>query len=438
MTGSAVAGKLVCRKIHAYAIRDSVNPAEEIIMPAERSDFTNAQNHKLAALLDRPDGPVRAVALFAHCFTCGKDNKAARRIAEGLKLHGIAVLRFDFTGLGMSEGEFANTTFSSNVDDLVAAADHLRETLAAPSILVGHSLGGAAVLAAAHRIAEARAVVTVNAPCDPAHVVGLLGEHVARIHDQGEVEVTLAGRPFRIRQALLDDIAEQKLSARIATLRKALLVFHAPADAIVGIDNASHIFTTAKHPKSFISLDGADHLISRPSDAAYVADVIAAWAERYLDMAADDQPSADTPEGAVLVRETRRGQFQQEVIVGPHRLLADEPVAVGGLGSGPGPYDLLLAALGACTAMTVRLYADRKQLPLRQVQVRLSHAKIHAADCAECETKEGMIDRIERVIRFDGDLDTAQRARLIEIADKCPVHRTLESEINIRTAEETQ
>jgi putative redox protein len=405
-------------------------------MPAEKFDFRSAQGHQLAALLDRPDGPVRAVALFAHCFTCGKDNKAARRIAEGLKLHGVAVLRFDFTGLGMSEGEFANTTFSSNVDDLVAAADHLRQTLAAPAILIGHSLGGAAVLAAAHRVAEARAVVTINAPCDPAHVAGLLGEHVENIHAHGEVEVTLAGRPFRIRRALLDDIAEQHLSARIRDLRKALLVFHAPTDETVGIENASHIFTTAKHPKSFISLAGADHLVSSAGDAAYVANVIAAWAERYLDMAADDQPGADTAPGTVLVRETRRGQFQQEIIVGAHRLIADEPVNVGGLDSGPGPYDLLLAGLGACTAMTVRLYADRKQLPLRQVQVRLRHEKIHAADCAACETKEGMIDHIDRAITLEGDLDAAQRARLMEIADKCPVHRTLKSEIDIHTVEE--
>jgi uncharacterized OsmC-like protein/alpha-beta hydrolase superfamily lysophospholipase len=404
-------------------------------MSAEKFDFRSAQGHTLAALLDRPDGAVRAVALFAHCFTCGKDIKAARRIAEGLKLHGIAVLRFDFTGLGSSEGEFANTTFSSNADDLVAAADHLREKLAAPAILIGHSLGGAAVLAAAHRIAEAPAVVTINAPCDPAHVAGLLGEDVDKIRSQGEGEVKLAGRPFRIRRELLDDIAEQKLTERIKNLHKALLIFHSPTDDTVGIDNASHIFLAAKHPKSFISLAGADHLISRPGDAAYVANVIAAWAERYLDMAADAQPSDDTAAGTVVVRETRRGTFQQEVSVGAHRFLADEPVAVGGMDSGPGPYDLLLAGLGACTAMTLRLYAERKQLPLKQTTVRLRHDKIHAADCAECETKDGMVDRIERAITLDGDLDAEQRARLMEIADKCPVHRTLKSEIDIRTIE---
>ena len=404
-------------------------------MPAEKFDFPNGQGQTLAALLDRPDGPTRAVALFAHCFTCGKHNRAARRIAEGLKMHGIAVLRFDFTGLGASEGEFANTTFSSNVDDLVAAADHLRQTLAAPAILVGHSLGGAAVIAAAHRVAEARAVVTINAPFDPAHVVGLFGDNLAEIEAKGEVEVKLAGRPFHIRRTLLDDIARQNLTTHLATLRKALLVFHSPTDDTVGIDNASHIFTAAKHPKSFISLPDADHLISRPSDAAYVAGVIAAWAERYLEMAADAEAAGDTEPGTVLVRETRRGKFQQEVVVGAHRLLADEPVDAGGLDSGPGPYDLLLAGLGACTSMTLRLYADRKQLPLQRTIVRLRHEKIYAADCADCETKEGMIDRIERAITLDGDLDPAQRARLLEIADKCPVHRTLESEVKIKTVE---
>jgi putative redox protein len=405
-------------------------------MPAERIDFSNAQGKKLAALVDRPDGPIRAVALFAHCFTCGKDNKAARLIAHNLTSHGIAVLRFDFTGLGSSEGEFANTDFSSNVDDLVSAADHLRTILGAPAILIGHSLGGAAVLAATHRIAEARAVVTIAAPFDPSHVAGLFGDRLDEIKSKGEIEVTLAGRSFRIRRALLDDIAEQNLAARIAELSKALLVFHSPTDEIVGIDNASRIFTAAKHPKSFISLAGADHLLRRPRDAAYVAHVIAAWVERYLDMTATAPRSADAEADDVLVRETRHGAFQQEIAAGTHRFLADEPVAAGGLGSGPGPYDLLLAALGACTSMTVRLYAERKKLSLARTWVRLRHSRIYAADCAECETKEGMLDRIERIISFEGELDGDTRKRLLEIADKCPVHRTLVSKVSILTKEE--
>jgi uncharacterized OsmC-like protein/alpha-beta hydrolase superfamily lysophospholipase len=413
----------------------SVNPAQETVMPAERFDFPNAQGQKLAALLDRPDGPVRAVALFAHCFTCGKSNRAARHIAEGLKLHGIAVLRFDFTGLGASEGEFANTDFSSNVEDLVAAADHLRTNLAAPVLLIGHSLGGAAVLAVAHRIPEARAVVTIAAPFDPAHVIGLFGEKIHDLGDKDEVEVSLSGRPFKVRRSFLDDVSQQNLGEDIRSLHKALLVFHSPTDDTVGIDNASQIFLSAKHPKSFISLTGADHLLSNNSDATYIAHVISAWSERYLAMMPDAVFDADTEEGTVLVRETGSGKFQQEIISGSHRLLADEPVKAGGTDSGPGPYDLLIAALGACTSMTIRLYADLKKIPLRRTTVRLRHEKIYAQDCAECETKEGKIDHIDRVITFEGDLTDEQRAKLLEIADKCPVHRTLESEVNIHTIE---
>jgi uncharacterized OsmC-like protein/pimeloyl-ACP methyl ester carboxylesterase len=403
-------------------------------MRSDRFDFPNAKGEKLSALLDQPLGTPMAYALFAHCFTCGKDNLAAKRIAERLAIHGIAVLRFDFTGLGNSEGEFANTHFSSNADDLVAAADHLRKTYSAPAILIGHSLGGAAVLTASHRIVEVRAVVTIAAPYDPSHVIGLFKQHVDKIREQGEVEVALAGRPFRIKREFLDDVAEKKLNECIANLRKALLVFHSPTDDLVGIENASHIFGAAKHPKSFVSLDGADHLLSQKSDAVYVANVIAAWAERYL----DKPPAvarAESEPGIVLVRETRGGKFQQEILSGPHRFLADEPVKVGGLDSGPGPYDLLLAGLGACTSMTLRLYAEHKKLPLERVTVRLTHNKIHATDCDECETKEGMLDRIDRNITIEGALDDEQRKRLMEIADKCPVHRTLESEIDIRTVE---
>jgi putative redox protein len=400
----------------------------------EKIEFANAKGEKLAALIDLPLGQPVAFALFAHCFTCGKDNFAARRISERLAICGIGVLRFDFTGLGMSEGEFADTHFSSNVDDLVAAADHLRKTRGAPAILIGHSLGGAAVLAAAHRIPDSRAVVTIAAPYDPAHVTGLFKEHVEKIREQGEVEVQLAGRPFRIKREFLDDVAEKKLHECLATLRKPLLVFHSPTDNIVGIENASHIFTAAKHPKSFVSLAGADHLLSKRSDAVYVANLIAAWVERYLDSPVE-RSDAQIEIGTVLVRETGGGKFQQEILSGIHRFLADEPVKVGGLDSGPGPYDLLLAGLGACTSMTLRLYAEHKKLPLERVSVRLTHNKIHPEDCLNCETKEGMLDRIDRNITLEGALSSEERKRLLEIADKCPVHRTLESEIEIRTFE---
>lgn len=401
-------------------------------MRTERFDFPNAHGEKLAALLNLPDGEPLAYALFAHCFTCGKDNRAARRIAERLTDAGIAVLRFDFTGLGGSEGEFANTHFSSNIGDLVAAADHMRKSRRAPAILIGHSLGGAAMLAASHEIPEARAVVTVNAPYDPAHVLHLFKDRLEALKAEGEIEVTLAGRKFRIKREFLDDIAEQTLQERLANLRKALLVFHAPGDQIVGIENASRIFLAARHPKSFVSLDDADHLLSKPGDAVYVANLIAAWAARYLEAPAA-APAPEQNANLVTVRETRAGKFQQDITIGRHHLVADEPRDAGGLDTGPGPYDLLLAGLGACTSMTLRLYAEQKKLPLDRVTVHLSHEKIYAADCAECETKEGRIDRIERTITLEGALDAAQRQRLLEIADKCPVHRTLESEVNVRT-----
>jgi len=401
-------------------------------VPNERFQFLGSDGFKLAAALDLPDGEPVAYALFAHCFTCGKDVLAARRIAAGLTARGMAVLRFDFTGLGASEGEFANSTFSSNVADIVRAADHLRETRKAPAILIGHSLGGAAILAAAARIPEAKAVATIAAPSDPAHVTHLFADRVADIRAQGTVEVSLAGRPFHIKREFLDDIAEHNLMGQVAELRKALLILHSPTDDTVGIDNATRIFVAAKHPKSFISLSGADHLLNRKSDADYVADVISAWAQRYLETTPSNQ-TENSDSRRVVVRETRRGKFQQTVTVGPHRLIADEPSTAGGDDTGPGPYDYLLAALGACTSMTLRLYADRKALPLDRVAVTLRHNRIHAEDCAECETKTGMVDQIEREIAMEGALDPEQRGRLMDIADKCPVHRTLTSEIRIVT-----
>ena len=402
-------------------------------MPTERFQFTGEAGHQLAAALELPDGEPAAFALFAHCFTCGKDTLAAKRISVALAAKGIAVLRFDFTGLGSSEGEFANSTFSSNVADLVHAADHLRSTRRAPSILIGHSLGGAAILAAAGKIPEAKAVATIAAPSDPAHVTGLFKEHLDNIRAQGEVEVSLAGRPFRIKREFLDDIAEHELMKDVTSLHKALLVMQSPVDDTVGIDNATRIFVAAKHPKSFVSLDHADHLLTKPTDALYAAEMIAAWASRYIETTKSVQASDSKEPRRVVVQETRKSKFNQIITVGPHHLVADEPVAAGGEDAGPGPYDFLLAGLGACTSMTMRLYADRKSLPLDRVTVTLKHSKIYAKDSEECETREGMLDQIERDIAIDGALDAEQRKKLMEIADKCPVHRTLTSEIRIVT-----
>lgn len=404
-------------------------------MPSEKLEFPGSQGHTLAARLDTPSGPIRAYALFAHCFTCGKDVLAASRIAQALNGHGIAVLRFDFTGLGASDGEFANTNFSSNIGDLAKAADFLRATREAPKILIGHSLGGAAILAVAGQVPEATSVVTIAAPSDPGHVSHLFADARQEIEAEGEAEVMLAGRRFCVQKQFLEDIADHALAQRVAKLKKALIVFHAPGDDTVSIDNASEIFLAAKHPKSFVSLDDADHLLSRPTDAAYVADIVSAWADRYIaDPATPKTVYPKAVEGTVVVEETGFGKFQQAMAAGPHKLLADEPPSVGGDDTGPTPYDLLTAGLGACTSMTIRMYARHKNLPLDGVHVELAHDKIHADDCEHCETEDGKIDRIRRKITLRGDLDDAQRAKLLEIADRCPVHRTLHSEVTIETS----
>jgi putative redox protein len=407
-------------------------------LASSKFTFPGHDGSALAARLELPDDAPRAFALFAHCFTCGKDSLAAARISRALTARGIAVLRFDFTGLGASEGEFANTNFSSNVADLVCAADHLRREHDAPALLVGHSLGGTAVLAAARDIPEAVAVATIAAPAEPAHVAGQFGAAEEALETQDEVEVELAGRPFRIQRQFLDDVRGSRVDDCIAQLGRALLVMHSPRDTIVGIDSASRIFQQAKHPKSFVSLDQADHLLTRREDADYVAAVLAAWAGRYLE-SAEDAPAPGAEDdglaaGVVEVVEAGSGKFTQRIRSGRHQWLADEPRDFGGDDAGPTPYDLLLAGLGACTTMTLRMYATRKKLPLDRVGVTLRHERIHAEDCSDCETKEGKLDEIRRSITLQGDLDDAQRQRLLEIADRCPVHRTLTGEVRIRTA----
>jgi uncharacterized OsmC-like protein/alpha/beta superfamily hydrolase len=395
---------------------------------SSKIEFSGSQGHKLAARLDLPTVSPRAYALFAHCFTCSKDIFAASRIADRLSELGIATLRFDFTGLGSSEGEFANTDFSSNIQDLVLAADWLREAHQAPSLLIGHSLGGAAVLAAAGEIPEAKAVATIGAPFDSAHVLESFGGHIDEIERDGEASVELAGRKFRIRKDFVDDVRTQNMKEHIGGLRRALIVFHAPRDATVGIDNAGAIFTAAKHPKSFISLDDADHLLTRRADAIYVADVLAAWAGRYLAQTESELVTPPSDARTIRVAETGAGVFQQDVIAAGHRLLADEPVEVGGLGSGPSPYDFLAAALGACTSMTLRMYATHKNLDLGPITVDVTHGKIHAKDCVDCaEGRKGRIDRFERTISVAGPLPAGLDEKLVEIAGKCPVHRTLEA-----------
>jgi uncharacterized OsmC-like protein/alpha/beta superfamily hydrolase len=405
---------------------------EAMMIRSDKVEFPGAGGDLLAGRLDTPIGRPRAFGLFAHCFTCSKDVFAAQRIATGLAERGIAVLRFDFTGLGGSAGDFGNTNFSSNVADLVAAADFLRATHRAPQVLIGHSLGGAAVRMAAVKVPECAVVATLNAPFDPQHVQHLFADSLDMIEHEGAAMVTLGGRTFTLRKDFVDDLMTHAPAENLSALQRALLIFHATQDKIVGIENARLAYEAALHPKSFFALDGADHFISKREDAAYIADLLAAWTTRYLDQG----PGVAEPvaaAGTVVVTGAGEGLLPHLISAHGHRLRADEPLEVGGTDSGPGPYDFLLSGLGACTAMTLRLYAERKKWPLENVQVTLRHGKIHAEDCAECETKTGMLDRIERVIRLDGPLDAEQKARLMEIADKCPVHRTLTSEIRIET-----
>ena len=392
-----------------------------------RATFKGSNGDELAARLDLPAGDVRAYALFAHCFTCSKDLLVIRRISAGLARAGVAVLRFDFTGLGNSAGDFANTTFSSNVEDLVLAADWLRETYQAPALLIGHSLGGAAVLAAAGQIPEAKAVVTIGAPYDVGHVMEQFGASLDSIETDGEAHVSLAGRTFKIKNAFVRDARGQSMKEHIGGLRKALLVMHSPRDEVVGIENATKIFIAAKHPKSFISLDDADHFVSGKATTEYAAGVIASWASKYIPEAPTRSEFAD----GVRVEETGHGKFQNIVVAGQHSLIADEPKSVGGDDSGPSPYDYLSIALGACTSMTLRIYAQAKKLELGRVRVEVKHGKVPAQHCDDCgeaaEGRTGKIDRFERTISIDGGVDPALKDKLIEIAGKCPVHRTLEA-----------
>lgn len=402
-------------------------------MAPRRITFPGSSGAALAARFDLPATPPKAYALFAHCFTCSKDVVAASGIAAALTAHGIGVLRFDFTGLGASDGEFANTDFSSNLGDLIAAADWLRQEHRAPQLLVGHSLGGAAVIAAAASIPEVRAVATISAPADAAHVTKLFAGDIEAIEATGRATVSIAGRPFTIRREFLHDIEQHSIEERAGALRRALLIVHSPVDSIVGIENAARLFTAAKHPKSFVSLDGADHLLTARDHAAYAASMIATWADRYL---VDEHPALPVPSRSapVIVAETGLGTFLNHVVVGNHRLLADEPVDIGGFDAGPSPYDFLAAGLGACTSMTLRLYAERKGMPVRQIAVEVSHDKIHAEDLDECVEGDGTrIDQFRRVITLDGDLDDDARASLARIAERCPVHRTLEQRAQIVT-----
>lgn len=401
-------------------------------MRFQRLYFKNAEGKRLAARLDLPiDEKPAAYAIFAHCFTCTKNFNAVVNIDRTLARNGFAVLRFDFTGIGESEGDFAETSFSTNVSDLISAADFLRSNFEPPKLLIGHSLGGAAVIQSAARIPSATAVATIAAPfnlVDVARHFADAGEEAAA----GERTIKLAGRSFLITRQFINDLEQTRMEEAIRNLGRALIVLHSPRDELVGIENAERIFQTARHPKSYISLDSADHLLSSRTDSLYVGSVLAAWVRKYIAMPEEEIRRRDPADNRIVVRTGKTG-FQTEIIANGHSLIADEPVALGGSDTGPSPYDYLVAALGACTSITLRMYADRKQWPLDSIVVRLRHQKIHAKDCEKCETKEGKIDFIEREVELNGDLSQDQRARLLEIADRCPVHRSLHSEIHVKS-----
>ena len=419
-------------------------------MPRKKVTFENHQGEELAGLLEEPAAgtPVRSYAIFAHCFTCGKDIAAASRISRALTKHGIAVFRFDFTGLGNSDGDFANTNFSSNIDDLLAASDMLARDYSAPQLLIGHSLGGAAILSAADRLPSVKALATIGSPATAEHVQHLFHCSMDTLEAEGEADVKIGFRSFKIRKQLIDDLKQHTDIEHIGQLRRPLMIFHSPIDNIVPVDEAAKIFMAAKHPKSYVSLDNADHLLSKAEDAEFVAQTLASWADRYLDDApieTDEEvkisASEDVPalvksleHGEVLVTEKDR-KFLRGLYTDDHQVLSDEPESYGGRNLGPSPYDLLLMSLGSCTSMTIRMYANHKKLPLEDINVRLHHERIHSDDCPDCDGKTGKIERITRDIELKGDLTEAQRQRLIEIADRCPVHRTLENDLVVRTRE---
>ena len=402
-------------------------------MSTEIITFPGAGGDTLSARLELPPGGKSvATALFAHCFTCTKNIKAAVNISRALARERIAVLRFDFTGLGESEGDFADTNFSSNVADVVAAGRFLEGGLGAPAILVGHSLGGAAVLHAARELDSVEAVATIGAPADPGHVVTHMRDSVEEIEERGEAEVFLGGRPFLIKRQFLEDLSQVRMEEVVRSLGRALLLFHSPVDATVDVDNAARLYGLAKHPKSFVSLDTADHLLSDEEDSKYVGVVLAAWSRKYVDFSGEDEADAAAA-GERVVTQTVAAGYRTEIAARGHTLLADEPKSVGGDDTGPTPYDLLMAALGSCTGITLRMYADRKGWPLDRIRVSLQHDKMHLHDCADCEEGDHRVDQVERRILLEGDLSDEQRDRLMEIADRCPVHRTLDAGVRIKT-----
>ena len=400
-------------------------------MKQKRIKIVNNEDLELAAFLRLPpDENIAAMAIFAHCFTCTKNLNAIKNISHALTSHKIGVLSFDFTGLGESEGEFSETNFSSNISDLIAVAEYLEGHHQAPQLLIGHSLGGAAVIQAASKIKSVRAVATIGAPADAQHVAHLFKPNLNEIQSEGEAQVSIGGRPFTIKQQFLQDLSNNPAEQQLRNLNQALLIMHSPQDKIVSIDNAATMYHHARHPKSFITLDGADHLLSAKEDSIYAGNMIASWATRYITTSGI---SSTKSESQVLTTTGDSGYFT-DILAGEHYLIADEPESVGGTDRGPTPYDLLLASLGACTGITLRMYADRKKWPLKEIKVHMEHEKRHVIDCEDCENPKSKIDHIDKVIELSGDLDDSQKSRLLEISERCPVHKSLKEKIVISSS----
>ena len=401
-------------------------------MQSQNVEFSNAAGDPLSGVLEMPDGEAAAWAIFAHCFTCSKKSLAASRVARGLAERGIGVLRFDFTGLGESGGDFSASGFSSDVADLAAAADWMAASGRTVSLMIGHSLGGAATVVAASALESVKAVATIGAPSDAGHVVEQFRESVPEIEAEGRAQVNLGGRPFTLSRSFLTEIGNTTVLDSVKQLRKPFMILHAPGDEVVGIDNATDLFMAAKHPKSFVSLDRADHLLTGRSDSAFVVDVISGWSAQYTGIAANAQET-EPQQNKVLVRETgANGPYQNEILIGGRKFYSDEPKSLGGAETGPDPYARGTAGLGACTSITMRMYANRKKWPVDRLTVRLEHEKKHAEDCIDCGPGD-RIDVFTRYIEIEGKLDEDQRARMLEIADKCPVHRTLENGAIVET-----
>lgn len=394
--------------------------------------FKNNEGQTLSGRLELPANQhPHNYALFAHCFTCNKNLGAVRNISRALTSKGFGVLRFDFTGLGESEGDFSDTNFSGNVNDLIAAAEFLATNYKSPSLIIGHSLGGAASIFAASEIDSVEAIATVGAPSNPRHVKHLFQSSLEEINANGLAKVRLSGRDFTIKKQFIDDLESKSLSQTVKEMRKPLLVLHSPQDDTVGIKNAEEIYIAAHHPKSFVSLDGADHLLMRKEDSVYTGEVIASWAKRYISF--EEKSDAIRTRHQVVAVLDKEDGFTTKMKVGDHYLTADEPESVGGNNFGPNPYEFLSASLASCTAMTIKMYTTFKKWDLEKVEVHTSHGKKYAEDCENCELDSAKIDTFSREIRITGNLDEKQRQRIMKIADKCPVHKTLHSEIKVET-----